>query len=101
MLKDINPEYSLEGLMLKLKLQYFGWGAESRLGAEGRLRRRPPQGTGPPSTALQSFQGEAGLCPDPGLIRARREVRDRLSRQWLLDPGSHEGWDVGFSSNLL
>ena len=22
--KDINPEYSLEGLMLKLKLQYFG-----------------------------------------------------------------------------
>ena len=23
-LKDINSEYSLEGLMLKLKLQYFG-----------------------------------------------------------------------------
>ena len=23
-LKDINPEYSLEGLMLKLKVQYFG-----------------------------------------------------------------------------
>ena len=23
-LKKINPEYSLEGLMLKLKLQYFG-----------------------------------------------------------------------------
>ena len=23
MLKEINPEYSLEGLMLKLKLQYF------------------------------------------------------------------------------
>ena len=23
-LKDINPEYSLEGLMLKLQLQYFG-----------------------------------------------------------------------------
>ena len=22
-LKEINPEYSLEGLMLKLKLQYF------------------------------------------------------------------------------
>ena len=30
--KDINPEYSLEGLMLKLKLQYFGhlmWRADS------------------------------------------------------------------------
>ena len=31
-LKEINPEYSLEGLMLKLKLQYFDhvmWRAES------------------------------------------------------------------------
>ena len=31
-LKEINPEYSLEGLMLKLKLQYFGhlmWRAAS------------------------------------------------------------------------
>ena len=24
LVKDVNPEYSLEGLMLKLKLQYFG-----------------------------------------------------------------------------
>ena len=24
-LKDISPEYSLEGLLLKLKLQYFGY----------------------------------------------------------------------------
>ena len=24
-LKEINPEHSLEGLMLKLKLQYFGY----------------------------------------------------------------------------
>ena len=31
-IKEINPEYSLEGLMLNLKLQYFGhlmWGADS------------------------------------------------------------------------
>ena len=31
-LRDISPEYSLEGLMLKLKLQYFGhlmWGTDS------------------------------------------------------------------------
>ena len=36
-LKEINPEYSLEGLMLKLKLQYFGhliWRADS-LGKTG------------------------------------------------------------------
>ena len=43
-LKEINPEYSLEGLMLKLKLQCFGplmWRADSfPLGKiEGRKRR--------------------------------------------------------------
>ena len=47
-LKEINPEYSLEGLMLKLKLQYFGhlmWRADSlektlMLGkTEGKRRR--------------------------------------------------------------
>ena len=47
-LKEINPEYSLEGLMLKLKLQYFGhlmWRADLlekalMLGKiEGRWRR--------------------------------------------------------------
>ena len=47
-LKEINPEYSLEGLLLKLKLQYFGslmWKADSLekiliLGKiEGKIRR--------------------------------------------------------------
>ena len=47
-LKEISPEYSLEGLMLKLKLQYFGhlmWRTDSLektliLGIiEGRRRR--------------------------------------------------------------
>ena len=48
LLKEISPEYSLEGLMLKLKLQYFGhlmWRADSlektlMLGKiEGKRRR--------------------------------------------------------------
>ena len=30
-LKEINPEYSLEGLMLKLKLQYFGHLMQSQI----------------------------------------------------------------------
>ena len=45
-LKEIGPEYSLEGLMLKMKLQYFGlmWRTDSlektlMLGIEGRRRR--------------------------------------------------------------
>ena len=49
--KEINPEYSLEGLMLKLKVQYFGHlirGADSlektlMLGKIEGGRRRGPQ----------------------------------------------------------
>ena len=36
-LKEINPEYSLEALMLKLKLQYFGHLMLGKI--EGRRRR--------------------------------------------------------------
>ena len=50
-LKEINPEYSLQGLMLKLKLQYFGHvmqGTDSlektlMLGGIGGRRRRGRQ----------------------------------------------------------
>ena len=50
-LKEISPEYSLEGLMLKLKLQYFGhliWKTDSSektlmLGGIGGRRRRGQQ----------------------------------------------------------
>ena len=40
-LKEINPEYSLEGLMLKLKLQYFGllMGRADSLEKTPRLRK--------------------------------------------------------------
>ena len=50
-LKEINPEYSLEGLMLKLKLQYFGHPMRTAdslektlmLGGIGGRRRRGQQ----------------------------------------------------------
>ena len=51
-LKEISPEYSLEGLMLKLKLQYFGY-LMQRTGSLGKTlmlgkievrRRREQQG---------------------------------------------------------
>ena len=37
-LKEINPEYSLKGLMLKLKLQYFGHLMHSANSFEKTLR---------------------------------------------------------------
>ena len=42
-LKDISPGFSLEGLILKLKLQYFGhhagrdWGQEEKGTTEGEM----------------------------------------------------------------
>ena len=39
-LKEIGPEYSLEGLMLKLKLQYFGHLMRRMLGKIEDGRRR-------------------------------------------------------------
>ena len=56
-LKDITPEYSLEGLMLKLKLQYFG-----------HLMRR-----------TDSFEKTLML----GKIEGRRRGRQRM--RWLDD----------------
>ena len=55
-LKEISPEYSLEGLMLKLKLQYFG-----------RLMRR-----------VDSLEKTLML----GLIGGRRR-RGRQRMRWL------------------
>ena len=40
LLKEINPEYSLEGLRLKLKLQYFG----HPIGRTDSLEKTPMQG---------------------------------------------------------
>ena len=39
-LKEINPEYSLEGLLLKLKLQYFG----HLMGRAASLEKTPMMG---------------------------------------------------------
>ena len=38
-LKEINPEYSLEGLLLKLKFQYFGYLLQRAVSLEKTLMR--------------------------------------------------------------
>ena len=64
-LKEVNPEYSLEGLMLKLKLQYFGhlmWNADSlekilMLRKTEDRRRRVPGSSPGGSRVIRSVNG--------------------------------------------
>ena len=76
-LREINPEYSLEGLMLKLKLQYFGhlmWRTDS-------LRKTPDAGKywGQEEKGQQRMKWLDGIkdLMDMSLSKLQETVKDR------------------------
>ena len=105
-LKEMSPEYSLEGLMLKVKLQYFGhmmWRADSlektlTLGKiEGRRKKgqqedevvgwhHPLDGHELAQAPGDGGQGSLACCSPWGHKESETTERLNYKRMWLRKP---------------
>ena len=87
--KEINPEYSLEGLMLKLKLQYFGHLMRRADSLEktlmlGKIESRRRRG-------WQKFVmiREAWCAAVHGVARSRTRMSDWIELKWIRNSVIH------------
>ena len=76
-LKEINPEYSLEGLMLKLKLQYFGHLMQRADSLEKTLMLGKTEGRRRRGRQRTRWLDSITDSTDMSLIKLQEMVKDR------------------------
>ena len=99
-LKDINPEYSLEGLMLKLKHQYFGhltWRANllEKTLLLGKIEGRVWDSWMPSSTQwtwLEANSGRQWRTGKPGVLPSMGS--QRVSHDWVTEQHHQIRWKM-------
>ena len=80
MLKEINPEYSLAGLMLKLKLQYFGHLMQRAISVKKTLMLKKIEGKKRRGQQSMKWLDSISDSTDMNFSRLQGIVEDRGAR---------------------
>ena len=97
-LKEINPEYSLDGLLLKLKLQYFGHLMRRADSLEKTLMLAKIEGRRRGQQKMRWLDGISDFM-DMNWSKLKKTVRDRQGRLVCCSPRGCQELDTRLFNN--